>query len=107
MRPVRIFAKGTVFFLSCALAIPLQMIVMVFHRGRYADVLPRLWQSFVCRVCGLKVVVEGTPVQDRQMVYVCNHVSYLDIPVIGSVLKAASFIAKKEGAGWPVFGLLS
>lgn len=38
--------------------------------------------------------------------YVSNHLSYLDIPVIGSYLKA-SFIAKQEVAGWPVFGFLS
>lgn len=106
MRPVRIFLKGTIFFLSCALAIPPQMFLMVFHRGPGAYVIPHLWQSFICKVFGLKVLVEGAPVRDRQMLYVCNHVSYLDIPVIGSVLKA-SFIAKKEVAGWPVFGLLS
>jgi 1-acyl-sn-glycerol-3-phosphate acyltransferase len=38
--------------------------------------------------------------------YVSNHLSYLDIPAIGSYLKA-SFIAKQEVAGWPVFGFLS
>lgn len=107
MQSVRIFVKGALFFLSCALAIPLQMLLMLFHRGRGAYILPHLWQGFICRIFGLTVIVEGTPVQDRQTVYVCNHVSYLDIPVIGSVLKAASFIAKKEVAGWPVFGLLS
>ncbi|HEY0901649.1 MAG TPA: lysophospholipid acyltransferase family protein, partial [Micavibrio sp.] len=53
-----------------------------------------------------KVVVEGTPCTDRQVIFISNHMSYLDIPVIGSTLKA-SFVAKGEVATWPVFGFLS
>lgn len=34
---------------------------------------------------------------------VCNHVSYLDILVLGSIAPAV-FVAKNEVAGWPVFG---
>lgn len=110
MQPVlqscRILCKGSIFFLSCALAVPLQMLVMVFHRGRGSYVIPHLWQNLICRIFGLKVIIEGTPLHDRQTLFVCNHLSYLDIPVLGSALKA-SFIAKKEVAGWPVFGFLS
>tara|TARA_B100001179_G_C18593522_1_gene405929 strand:- start:1377 stop:1943 length:567 start_codon:yes stop_codon:yes gene_type:complete len=44
--------------------------------------------------------------QSASCLYVSNHISYLDIPVIGSVLKA-SFVAKEEVRNWPVFGFLS
>lgn len=98
--------KAHLFFLWCGIMVPLQMIVMIFHRGRGAYLIPHIWQKGVCRIFGLKVIVEGSPLHDRQTVFVCNHLSYLDIPVLGSVLKA-SFIAKKDVAGWPVFGFLS
>ncbi len=38
--------------------------------------------------------------------FVCNHVSYVDIEVIGSVIEG-SFVAKREVAGWPLFGWLA
>ncbi|MCK5285302.1 MAG: 1-acyl-sn-glycerol-3-phosphate acyltransferase [Alphaproteobacteria bacterium] len=35
-----------------------------------------------------------------------NHLSYLDIPLLGSIIKA-SFVSKSEVAKWPVFGYLA
>ena len=35
--------------------------------------------------------------------FVANHVSYLDIPVIAQCVDA-TFVAKAEVAGWPLFG---
>jgi 1-acyl-sn-glycerol-3-phosphate acyltransferase len=90
----------------CALMVPPQIILLWFHKGPRAYTIPRLWHRGVCRICGLKVEIEGDPVTDRQVLYVSNHLSYLDIPVIGSFLKA-SFIAKEDIAHWPVIGFLS
>lgn len=101
-----VMVKAVLFFVWCGIMAPLQIILMIFHRGHGAYVLPHIWQKGVCRIFGLKVIVEGTPLHNRQTVFVCNHISYLDIPVLGSILKA-SFIAKREVAAWPVFGFLS
>ena len=38
--------------------------------------------------------------------FVANHCSYFDIAVLGSLIKG-SFVAKKEVARWPLFGLLA
>ena len=38
--------------------------------------------------------------------YVSNHLSYLDIPVLGSTINGR-FIAKYEISNWPIFGYLS
>ena len=40
------------------------------------------------------------------MLFAANHVSYLDIEVLGSLI-AASFVAKAEVASWPFFGWLA
>jgi len=38
--------------------------------------------------------------------YVSNHLSYLDIPVLGAIINGR-FIAKNEISNWPIIGLLS
>lgn len=106
MRLAIALGKGFLFFLWCLVMVPPQVAVMMFTRGPAAYTLPWLWQRGICRIFGIKVLIEGAPLTSRQTLFVANHVSYLDIPVIGCVLKA-SFIAKKEVAGWPVFGTLS
>lgn len=79
---------------------------MLFCKGNAAYILPWLWQKIVCSIFRITVRVNGTPYTDSQTIYMSNHVSYLDIPAIGSILRA-SFVAKKDVASWPVFGFLS
>lgn len=106
MRPLVAAIKMLLFALVCLIGVPAQMILMCFTRGPAAYVLPCLWHKTVCAVFGIKVRITGAPHTGRQTIFVGNHLSYLDIPAIGSVLKA-SFVAKKDVAGWPVFGFLS
>ncbi|MDY0030277.1 MAG: lysophospholipid acyltransferase family protein [Pseudobdellovibrionaceae bacterium] len=96
-------------FLLAVWTIPLvltQIIVLIFCRGRGAYYIPRFWHKGVCAIIGLKAEIRGSPVHNRQLIYISNHLSYLDIPVIGSFL-LASFIAKEDVAHWPVLGFLS
>lgn len=74
---------------------------------RRAHVIPRLFHRAVCRALGVRIRVTGTPpaLAERTLI-VANHVSWLDIPVIGSV-RPVSFIAKSEIAGWPGIGTLA
>jgi 1-acyl-sn-glycerol-3-phosphate acyltransferase len=48
-----------------------------------------------------RVVGEGSPV-----LFVANHASYLDIPVLSALIPAA-FVAKAEVADWPLIGWLA
>lgn len=106
MRGAVIVVKAALFFLWSLLMVPPQALLILIHRGPSAYIIPQLWHRGICAIFGIRVRVEGTPVTGRQAVFVGNHVSYLDIPAIGGVLRA-SFIAKNEVAGWPVFGFLS
>ena len=94
------------FALACLVVVPTQSLVLAVTRGPAAYVLPRLWHRCVCAIFAIRYEVEGTPVTDHQTIFMSNHISYLDIPVIASVLKA-SFVAKEDVARWPVFGFLS
>lgn len=71
--------------------------------ARFRRVLQIQW----CRGClwllGLKVRTIGAPATDGVLLFVSNHVSYLDIPVLSRNI-AGTFVAKTEVAGWPLFG---
>ncbi len=54
----------------------------------------------------MRVIERGTPPDGTATLVLANHVSWLDIPVIGS-LRPLSFIAKSEVEGWPVVGLFA
>ena len=71
----------------------------------------RFYHRACCVLSGIKVTVRGqadhATVQDRAgTLFVANHVSYLDIMVLGSCLNGA-FVAKSEVARWPFFGTLA
>jgi 1-acyl-sn-glycerol-3-phosphate acyltransferase len=69
----------------------------------------RLYWSICTRLLGIKIRVIGAAVRrprGRPVVYVSNHSSWVDIPVIGSVLEGC-FVAKADVATWPVIGLIA
>ena len=57
------------------------------------------------RVLGMQVDVRGVPPRPP-FILVTNHLSYVDVILIGSQLPCV-FVAKAEIAGWPIFGMLS
>ena len=69
-----------------------------------AGTLPVLFHRAFLRLFGVSVAVRGSPPVLTPTLVLSNHVSWLDIPVIGS-LRPISFIAKSEVASGPVFGL--
>jgi lyso-ornithine lipid O-acyltransferase len=92
--------------LACLPSLPAQMVMQKIGKRR-ALAIPRLFHRAVCRVLGVRIHVEGTPpALDERTLIVANHVSWLDIPVIGSQ-RPVSFIAKSEIAGWPGIGVLA
>lgn len=93
----------------CALVLGLlQALVLALGFGRRPAGLrlPRVFHRMTCRLLGLRVHVKGTPATGRPTVWVCNHVSYLDVAVLGSLLPGR-FVAKREVRQWPVFGRLA
>lgn len=73
---------------------------------RLSDRIYRLWAAIVCWICGLRLVVRGTPVGGSGCLYVANHCSYLDIPVLRAILDA-TFVSRHDVSGWPILGPLA
>lgn len=83
-----------------------QCIVLLFHKGPGSYFIPQLWHRGIAAIIGLKVEITGKPISQQQTIFVGNHLSYLDIFALGSIIRA-SFVAKEEIAHWPVIGFLS
>ena len=65
----------------------------------------RTWTRGLMVIFGIHARVAG-PVPPRPFFLVANHLSYLDILVLGSTL-GATFISKHDIARWPVLGHLA
>ncbi|MDO4223040.1 MAG: lysophospholipid acyltransferase family protein [Acinetobacter sp.] len=59
----------------------------------------------LCRALNIQVHVHGA-VPEQTALWVSNHISFLDIPVLGSVARLF-FLSKAEIAQWPVVGFLA
>jgi 1-acyl-sn-glycerol-3-phosphate acyltransferase len=62
------------------------------------------YYAVLCALMRIRVRIVGTPVRDRPVLFVSNHVSWADILAIGSVTPVA-FVAKREVASWPLVGI--
>ena len=85
--------------------------VGVFYCAKFVsyaglEKIPRLFHRGVCRVFGIDVVAEQGMCEHRPCLYVANHISYLDVFVLGGLLPG-HFIAKSDVAHWPVLGRLA
>jgi len=63
------------------------------------------WSRGLMRLCGVRVRRLGEPVSRGAVLWVANHVSWVDIFVLNSV-RTTSFVAKSDIRRWPVIGLL-
>ena len=83
-------------------AMAVQAVLLVLP-GQAKAGFPRVYWAGVCRLLGLGVRVIGVraAAPGRGVVFVSNHSSWLDIPVLGAELSGC-FVAKSEVAAWPV-----
>ena len=95
------YILGT-FLLSALVVIPYQAFALRFKTLGYKNI-PERYQRFLSRLFGIRVTIIGKPVQDRGVLMVSNHTSYLDILALGGIARV-SFVAKSEVATWPLFG---
>jgi 1-acyl-sn-glycerol-3-phosphate acyltransferase len=68
--------------------------------------IPTLYHGLICRILGIRIILTGRRTDQRPLLIVANHTSWLDISVITAVAPVV-FVAKREVATWPVFGLLA
>ncbi len=90
---------------ACLVILPLAP----FDRdGILAYRISRFWAWGILKLCGIRLVVQGLEGLDpnRQYIFIANHQSYIDIPVLVQALSQFQlrWIAKKELFWVPLFG---
>jgi 1-acyl-sn-glycerol-3-phosphate acyltransferase len=103
--PLRAIVRLTLYGLWTLLLLPVQM-VAVACRLPLASRLPRFYPRGCCRIIGIELTTRGAPSSAHPVLFVANHATYLDITVLGALIRG-SFVAKAEIANWPFFGLLA
>jgi lyso-ornithine lipid O-acyltransferase len=66
---------------------------------------PRLFLKMTARALGVRVHIIGKP-RRKNVFFVANHVSWIDIPILGGITGTA-FVAQDGVAKWPVIGWLA
>lgn len=62
------------------------------------------WANEVLDILDLKLITDGEVSKQKPLIIVCNHSSYLDIPILMSKIEGSVFIPKAELLRWPLFG---
>jgi 1-acyl-sn-glycerol-3-phosphate acyltransferase len=66
----------------------------------------RWWSRHLMRLCGIRIAVIGEARMSGPVMWVPNHVSWIDIFVVNAV-RATAFVAKSEIRAWPLIGWLA
>jgi len=111
-RPLRYLWRTPWVFVHVVVAVPLALVAFspigrtAHVRGERLDQwLQRWWSGGILRRCGFRIVRVGEP-QSGAVLFVANHVSWLDIELMHSQ-RVMSFVAKAEIARWPLIGWLA
>jgi lyso-ornithine lipid O-acyltransferase len=111
LRPARAIRRLVLILLWTLFAAAVQSVCILLP-GRPKVVFARTYWSVFCRMMGLGVQVAGQPIPGahggsrRPVVFVSNHSSWLDIPVLGGRLEAC-FISKDDVARWPLVSTIA
>lgn len=102
---VRITAFIAFLTATTMLAICLRVTEIVASKSINRTPWARYCFRWACRCLGLTVRQHGLP-SDRTVLFVSNHISWSDIPILGS-LAPIRFLSKTEVGQWPVIGWLA
>ncbi len=65
------------------------------------------WAQEILQTLNFKVTTTGNILQSQPAIFVSNHIGYIDIPLLVSLIDDCVFLSKKEVASWPILGQAS
>ena len=98
----RLWWRAAGLALGLALLVPFHIL---WQAVRLSSPWPRLYLRLAARISGARVEIVGVPLR-RDVFFIANHVSWLDIPAIAGA-SGTAFVAKAELASAPVVGWLA
>lgn len=107
-RRIRVVRRGLAVLLWTMPAMLIQALCLILPGSAKVMFAKFYWAIFTW-IIGIRVRVVGTPLvtkDGRRVVYVSNHSSWIDIPVVGGILPGL-FVAKGDVGRWPVIGTIA
>lgn len=99
---IRLLVRSVAAVLGLIVCLPLHYLSrLLLRRSGW----PRRFLRWAGYAAGLRVRIEGRPLE-RDVLFVANHKSWLDILLLGGSAGAA-FVSKEEVARWPAVGWLA
>ena len=102
---LRAWLAASALILVTVTLMPIQMVAVAF-KSQLRRRIPVIYHRIVCRLLGVRIFVIGAPPRHHPSLVIAHHVSWIDISVISAVAPTV-FVAKREIADWPIFGLLA
>lgn len=84
---------------AASVLVPAQMVLRRVSRPGDLARLPLLFHKAFARALGIEVRAHGRPARRGGVLFISNHLSWADIPVLGSRIPGA-FVAKSEVDEW-------
>lgn len=78
-----------------------------FRSSMIGPQIRKKWAEEVLALLNFQISAENTSTLDGPAIYVANHISYIDIPLLMATIENCSFVSKREVAQWPLFGTAS
>ena len=100
-----VIIRLTLLFFWTLLGVLVLFFLKIFFK-KYRHFIIQLWSNCLVKIVGIKIIKHGNSLNGGKILFVSNHVSLFDIPIIHSIIKA-NFISKAEVNNWPIIGFLS
>lgn len=94
-------------FVATMIAITAIILSPFDSKGKIAFFLSKVFSKIIVSVSGIKIFVEGKELlnPDAEYIFISNHISYLDIPILMQAIpNNIRFIYKKSMNKIPIFG---
>ena len=82
------------------------VLVVYILPNRFKQFVYQSFYKIICRIFRIKIHVTGKIAKDHPILFASNHVSYLDILILGASLPS-SFISKASVGSWPIVGFIA
>lgn len=99
---MRLAARVTMLALVLVICLPLHLIT---RRLRASNIWAKRFLGLAARICGARVTHSG-PTLHRDVFFVANHLSWIDICILGGITGTA-FVSQDKIRDWPVIGKLA
>lgn len=105
MAPLLFLLRSVIVVVWILLGLAAELLVFPVLKRAGRRTIVRYWSRGLMALCGVRVKVIGAPQRQGPVLWVSNHVSWVDIFVFNGV-RTTSFVAKSDIRRWPVIGLL-